>query len=146
MSIRRIGGVLNLKCTTANGGSFYLELRGKWKLTPSRTKKEGIAGQDRVHGYKEMPVVPTMEGDVSYNQELDVRRLDEATGVTATLELANGKNLVRNRRVARRRVDDRHRGGLDPGQVRVRRDQSAELISRLLFGARCAPAASDWAG
>lgn len=92
MSNRRLGGVLNLKCTTANGGSFYLELRGKWKLTPSRTKKEGIAGQDRVHGYKEMPVVPTMEGDVSYEHNLDVRRLDEATGVTATLELANGKN------------------------------------------------------
>lgn len=90
MANRRIGGVLNLKCTTANGGSFYLELRGKWKVTPSRTKKEGIAGQDRVHGYKEMPVVPSMEGEVSVTNATDLAKLDSAVGITATAELANG--------------------------------------------------------
>lgn len=94
MANKRIGGLLNLKCTTAQGGSFYLALRGKWKFTPTVTKKEGIAGQDRVHGYKEMPVVPSMEGDVSYEYELDLRRLDEATEITATLELANGRHWV----------------------------------------------------
>jgi hypothetical protein len=94
MANRRVGGLLNLKCTTATGGVFYLELRGKWKVVPTRTKKEGVAGQSGVCGFKEMPVVPFMEGDVSYDNSLDVRRLDEAVNITATAELANGRNWV----------------------------------------------------
>ena len=94
MADRRIGGVLYLKCTTAQGGTFPVSVRGKFKITPTATKKEGIAGQDGVHGYKEMPVVPSMEGDISDTQQLDLKRLDEAVGITATAELANGKVYV----------------------------------------------------
>jgi hypothetical protein len=94
MADRRIGGVLYIKCTTQNGGNLNLAIRGKWKVTPTKTKKEGIAGQDGVHGYKEMPVVPTMEGDISDTATLDLKKLDEAVGITATAELANGKVYV----------------------------------------------------
>lgn len=94
MANRRIGGVCYLKLTTASGGVIDIAVRGKLKITPSRTKKEGIAGQDRVHGYKEMPVVPSIEFDMSYLTQTDIRAIDEAKDITATAELANGKNWV----------------------------------------------------
>lgn len=94
MADRRLGGVLYLKCTTANGGTFPLEVRGKFKVNPTKTKKEGIAGQDGVHGYKEMPVVPSMEGEISLTQATDLSKIDTATGITATAELANGHVYV----------------------------------------------------
>lgn len=94
MADRRLGGVLYIKCTTVNGGAFPLEVRGKWKISPTKTKKEGIAGQDGVHGFKEMPVVPSMEGDISVSNAVDLKRLDEAVDITATAELANGHVYV----------------------------------------------------
>lgn len=94
MAIGAVGGVAYLRCTTAAGDVFPLELRGKWKLSPTKYKKEGIAGQDFVHGYKIMPVVPSMEGDISNTAQTDIRRIDEAVGITGTLELANGQVWV----------------------------------------------------
>lgn len=94
MAKNRIAGVCYVKLTTATGNQIQLALRGGWTVSPSRTKKEGIAGQDAVHGYKEMPEVPFMEGDVSYMSDLDIRALDEAEEITATAELANGKTWV----------------------------------------------------
>lgn len=91
---KRVAGVIDLVCTTATGGTFRLALRGKWKVVPTETKKEGIAGQDRVHGYKEMPVVPYMEGDITYEARLLLRDLDRATGITAQTTFANGRNWI----------------------------------------------------
>lgn len=94
MADRRIGGVLFIKCTTAAGGSFPLEVRGKWKVVPTKTKKEGVAGQDGVHGYKEMPVVPFMEGDITISNGVDLKKIDESVDMTVTAELANGHVYV----------------------------------------------------
>lgn len=90
--INRIGGVAYLK---VDGKQFAL--RGKWKTNILPTKREGIAGQDGVHGYKEMPRVPTIQGDVSYVEGILVEDLPKITNATITLELANGKtHILRN--------------------------------------------------
>ena len=34
-------------------------------VSPSKLERTGIAGQDFVHGYSEMPRVPFIEGDIS---------------------------------------------------------------------------------
>ncbi len=94
MQMGAIGGTAYLRCTTRAGETFDVALRGKWRVSPSRYSKTGVAGQDRVHGYTVKAVVPMMEGDVSDTPETDVRRIDDAVGITATLELVNGKTWV----------------------------------------------------
>ena len=42
-----------------------LAVRGNLEVMPSRYERTGIAGQDAVHGYSELPVVPYVAGDVS---------------------------------------------------------------------------------
>lgn len=92
MAINRIGGVITFK---ANGRQFAA--RGKFKSNILATKREGIAGQDRVHGYKEMPLVPTIEGDLSYMIDTSIEEIHALEDATITLELANGAvHLLRN--------------------------------------------------
>lgn len=85
----RIAGVAYLK---VDGRQFAL--RGKWKSNILPTKREGISGQDGVHGYKEMPRIPTFSGDVSYVEGILVEDLPKIVNATVTLELANGKTHV----------------------------------------------------
>ncbi len=89
MAQHRIAGVAFVK---VDGRQF--PIRGKWKSNILPYKREGIAGQDSVHGYKEMPRVPTIQGDVSYTQDLSIDDLAKITDATITLELANGKTHV----------------------------------------------------
>lgn len=91
---QRIAGVVYVKYTTATGDSLQLPLAGKWKVNFSRYKREGKSGQDGVHGYKEMPQVPSMEGDVFNVPELSIAALDNITDATVTLEHANGRIYV----------------------------------------------------
>lgn len=74
-------------------GSQY-QLRGSFKIGPMSRKKEGIAGQDGVHGYKETPTVPWIEGEISDAPGLSITSLISANGETITAELANGKVYV----------------------------------------------------
>lgn len=93
MASQRIAGVLYIKVTSA-AGTQQLAVRGKWKIVPTPTEKEGIAGLDGVHGYKETPKVPSMEGDITNGRDFDPRVLDAADDITATAELANGQVWV----------------------------------------------------
>jgi len=71
--------------------------RGKWKSNILPMKREGIAGQDGVHGYKEMPRVPFIQGDVTYVEGASIEELHGIRDATITLELANGAvHLLRN--------------------------------------------------
>lgn len=89
---QRIAGVAFVKW---NGRQ--LPIRGKWKSNIAPIKREGIAGQDGVHGYKEMPKVPKISGDVSYLPDVSLEELRTITDATITLELANGKvHVLRN--------------------------------------------------
>lgn len=96
MASNRFAGIAFVK---ANGRQ--IPIRGKWKSTIDKTKREGIAGQDGVHGYKEMPVVPTCEGDCDYLPDVSLEEIKSWTDVTVTLELANGSvHVYRNAWVA----------------------------------------------
>jgi hypothetical protein len=85
----RIGGVLSLKVD----GNQY-EARGNFHVTPSTVKRDGIAGQDGVHGYTEMPVVPSIKGDMSIGNQLSLEALEEITDSTVQVQLANGNTYV----------------------------------------------------
>lgn len=92
MALNRIAGVINFK---VDGRQFAA--RGKFKSNIAPTKREGIAGQDTVHGYKEMPRVPTIEGEISYTQETSVEEIHAIENATIVLELANGAvHILRN--------------------------------------------------
>lgn len=69
-------------------------LRGNMTVMPSATARTGIAGQDRVHGYSEMPVVPYIEGDFSLTNDWSVADIKGITNSTITAELANGRVYV----------------------------------------------------
>lgn len=96
MATNRIAGIAQVK---ADGRQ--IPIRGKWKSTINGTKREGIAGQDGVHGYKEMPVVFSCEGDVDYMPDVSLEEIQKWENVTVTLELANGSvHVYRNAWVA----------------------------------------------
>jgi hypothetical protein len=85
----RIGGIISLKI---NGDMYFA--KGNFTYNLGKPKKEGVVGSDRVHGYKEVPQVPFIEGEITDRNELnleDVVTLDDAT---VTLELANGKVIM----------------------------------------------------
>lgn len=85
----RIGGIAFLKVD----GRQY-PLRGSFTVSPSPTERTGIAGQDYVHGYTEIPRVPFIEGDVSTTPEVSLETLQDVTDATVQAELANGKKYV----------------------------------------------------
>ena len=86
---QRIGGVLNFSID----GVQYAA-RGSFQVTPGTVKREGIAGQDYVHGYTEMPIVPGIKGDMSTRQELSLTDLESIVDSTIQCTLANGKTYV----------------------------------------------------
>jgi hypothetical protein len=85
----RVAGIAFLKVD----GEQY-PLRGNFTVSPSPVERAGIAGQDRVHGYSELPRVPFIEGDVTLVPELSIEDVDAVTNATVTAELANGRSYV----------------------------------------------------
>jgi Phage tail tube protein len=71
-----------------------LAVRGNLEVMPSRQERTGIAGQDSIHGYSELPVVPYISGDVSTIEGTSVEDVDGITNATITAELANGTVYV----------------------------------------------------
>jgi hypothetical protein len=86
---QRIAGIAFLKVD----GDLY-PLRGNFTVSPSPTERAGIAGQDYVHGFSELPRVPYIEGDVSTVPELSWEEVALIFDSTVTAELANGKVYV----------------------------------------------------
>lgn len=83
---QRIAGIAFLKVD----GDLY-PLRGNFTVSPSPTERAGIAGQDYVHGFSELPRVPYIEGDVSLVPELSMEDVSNIVNSVVTAELANGK-------------------------------------------------------
>jgi hypothetical protein len=86
---QRIAGIAFLKVD----GNLY-PLRGNFTVSPSAVERTGIAGQDYVHGFAELPRVPYIEGDVSLVPELNTEDVEALIDVTVTAELANDKTYV----------------------------------------------------
>jgi hypothetical protein len=85
----RLAGVIQLQ---VNGELF--DAKGAFSYNLGLPKREAIVGADRVHGYKEMPQVAFIEGETTDRGALDLGKLVKMTGVTVTLQLANGKVIV----------------------------------------------------
>ncbi len=86
---RRIGGTLYGKID----GEMY-SLKGGWTYNLGIAKREGIVGADTVHGYKETPQIPFVEGAITDGQKLNLEKFLKLEEVTFTLELANGKTIL----------------------------------------------------
>ncbi|WP_188260870.1 phage tail tube protein [Azospirillum tabaci] len=86
MANNRIAGVCYLK---VDGAQYAL--RGSLTVSPDSIEREGIAGMDGVHGYKETPRVPSISADLSDIGGLSLETLRAITDATITAELANGK-------------------------------------------------------
>ena len=86
---QRIAGTAYVK---VNGNQY--DLRGSFVVSPSSVKREGVAGQDGVHGFIETPRVPFIRGELSTTAGLTVADLDAMRDETVTAELANGFNYV----------------------------------------------------
>jgi predicted heme/steroid binding protein len=71
-------------------GTLY-DAKGNYEYNLGQPKREAIVGADRVHGYKEMPQVPYIAGEITDNSDLDLQAFLNLTDATVTLELANGK-------------------------------------------------------
>lgn len=88
-SKNRVGGMIALK---VNGDTLYA--KGNFTYNLGIPRKEGIVGADRVHGYKETPQIPYIEGEITDRREISMEALRKIDEATITLELANGKVIV----------------------------------------------------
>ena len=86
MANNRRGGIIYLKVS----GVLY-DAKGNFTYNLGVAKREAVVGQDRVHGYKELPQVPFIEGEITDRSNMDVKAMMELNDETVTLELANGK-------------------------------------------------------
>ena len=89
MANNRVGGIIELKVN-----SSLLSAKGNFTYNIGRNKKEAVLGADNVHGYKEMPQVPFIEGEITDKASLDLDAMLTATDATVYLRLANGKVIV----------------------------------------------------
>ncbi len=92
MAAQRIAGVCFFRV-----GATQMRLRANLKIQWLSTSKEGIAGLDSVHGFKETPMVPYIEAQITDLAQLSIKAFGQITDETITAELANGKvGLLRN--------------------------------------------------
>ena len=75
-----------------------MAVRANLTISPDPVVREGISGQDRVHGYREMPRVPFIEADISVQQtQVITGLLDEVEGAsTVVAMLADGRTFQLN--------------------------------------------------
>jgi len=66
-------------------------VRGNFTVSPNSFEREMLAGQDGVHGYRELPRVPWIQCDLTTVEELNVEDLELQTDVTVVAQLANRK-------------------------------------------------------
>ena len=84
----RVGGTIFFR---VNG--VQQDAKGSFEYNLGAPKRDPVIGPDRVHGHKEMPQVPYIQGAITDRSDLDVRALVMLIDGTATLELANGKTF-----------------------------------------------------
>ena len=75
-----------------------LAVRANLTISPDPVVREGIAGQDRVHGYREMPRTPYIEADLSIQavQAVSNLLLDILGSSTIVAMLADGRTFQLN--------------------------------------------------
>lgn len=86
---QRRGGIIFLKVN----GTMH-SAKGSFTYNLGLPKRDAIVGADAVHGYKEVPQVAFIEGEITDNPNLDLEKLIKTENATVTLELAVGKVIV----------------------------------------------------
>lgn len=76
------------------GGVRQLPVRGNFKVQPNNFQWQGVAGQDGLHGRKRVPVIPTVEANISDDGTLSLQDLVAMVDAMATVELDNGKSYI----------------------------------------------------
>lgn len=89
MADQRVGGIIYLKVD----GELY-SAKGNFTYNLGRARAEAVIGAEAVHGYKETPQVPFIEGEVTHRGDVDLDALVSIRDATVTLELANGSVIV----------------------------------------------------
>lgn len=84
-----IGGIIEFK---VNGE--IQNAKGSFTYNLGKLKREAVVGADRVHGYKGMPQVPFIEGEITDRSDLDLESFLDVDNGTITLSLANGKVIT----------------------------------------------------
>jgi len=74
--------------------SKQYDVKGSFTYNLGLPKREGLVGHDGVHGFKELPQVPFVEGEITDSKDIDLANIMVLDGVTVTLELANGKTIL----------------------------------------------------
>lgn len=70
------------------------DAKGMFTYGFGKPKREGIVGKDGVHGFKETPQVPFIEGVLTDRQTLDVGALFVGEDLTIQLTVGNGKMMI----------------------------------------------------
>lgn len=83
---QRRGGIIFLKID----GEIY-NAKGEFTYNLGKPKRDAIVGADAIHGYKEVPQIPFIEGEITDTPAMDLEKLVTVENATVTLELANGK-------------------------------------------------------
>jgi hypothetical protein len=84
-----VGGTATL---TVDGQAYLL--RGAFKYSAVTVKRETKSGQDKVHGFTEMPTPGMISGTLSDSGDLTVADFNSMRGVSISVELANGKTVI----------------------------------------------------
>jgi hypothetical protein len=85
----RVGGVAFLKVD-----GFQYALRGDLTVSIDLFERTGVAGQDGIHGYTEMPRVPFISATITDLGGLSLPQIQQLTCSTVTVELNNGKVYI----------------------------------------------------
>ena len=82
-------------------GTVYLRIDGQQyrarseiKVSATNIEREGVIGQDGVHGYIERPALCFIEGKITDSFDLSTQLLAQMCNNTVTIELLNGKTYV----------------------------------------------------
>lgn len=77
-------------CYIKVDGQIY-DAKGNFTYNLGKPKRDAIVGADAVHGFKEVPQIAFIEGEITDRAGLSLEALLAVEDATVTLELANGK-------------------------------------------------------
>ncbi len=85
-----IAGILEISLNGKN-----LNAVGNFTLNLGQRKREFLTGPDRIHGYSEMPQVPSISGEIRDGDALSATNdILKMTGATIIATVANGKQYM----------------------------------------------------
>ena len=87
--MQRLAGIIQFQID----GTTY-PAKGSFSYNPGIPKRDPIVGSDGVHGFKETPQVPFIEGEVTDMGHMRIADLIGVHDALATLSLANGKTFI----------------------------------------------------